>query len=70
MVLVLSYSGENANLYFQHKKMKRKRKRLIDQVYNGAFEGLELTKSSKNALINSGLLIIASLWIANNIKKQ
>jgi hypothetical protein len=50
--------------------MKRKRKRLIDQVYNGAFEGLELTKSSKNALINSGLLIIASLWIANNIKKQ
>lgn len=50
--------------------MKYKRKRLIDQVYNGAYNGAELTKSSKNALINSGLIILASVWIANNINKQ
>lgn len=50
--------------------MKKKRKRLIDQVYNGAFNGATLTKSSKNALVNSGLIILASIWIANNIKKQ
>ena len=47
----------------------KKRKRIIDQIYNGAFEGATLTQSSKNALINSGIMILASLWIANNIKK-
>jgi hypothetical protein len=50
--------------------MKKKRQKIKDQIFNGAFEGAELTKSSKNALVNSGLLIFAALWIANNIKKQ
>lgn len=50
--------------------MKYKRKRLIDQIYNGAYNGAELTKSSKNALVNSGLIIILALWVSNNINKQ
>jgi hypothetical protein len=50
--------------------MKKKRKRIIDQIYNGAFEGATLTKSSKNALINSGMIILSAFWIANNIKKN
>jgi len=50
--------------------MKKKRKRIIDQIYNGAFNGAELTQSSKNALINSGFIIIAALWIGNNIEKK
>ena len=50
--------------------MKQKRKRIIDQLYNGAFNGATLTKSSKNALINSGIIILASVWIAKNINKQ
>lgn len=50
--------------------MKKKRKKLKDQIFNGAFENAELNNSSKNALVNSGLLIVAALWIANNIKKQ
>ena len=50
--------------------MKKKRKRFIDQIYNGAFKGATLTKSSKNALINSGVMILAAFWIAKNIEKQ
>jgi hypothetical protein len=50
--------------------MKKKRKRIIDQICNGAFEGATLTKSSKNAIVNSGLIILAALFIANNIEKQ
>lgn len=50
--------------------MKKKRKRIIDQIYNGAFEGATLTKSSKNAIVNSGLIILAALFISNNIEKQ
>lgn len=50
--------------------MKKKRKRIIDQIYNGAFEGATLTQSSKNAIINSGIMILSALWIAKNIEKQ
>lgn len=50
--------------------MKKKRVKIKDQIYNGLFTNTELTQSSKNALINSGFIIIAALWIGNNIEKK
>ena len=49
--------------------MKKKRNKLKDQIFNGAFENAELTQTSKNALINSGLLIIGAYIFAKNLKK-
>ncbi len=49
--------------------MKKKRLKLKDQIFNGIYQNAELTQSSKNALINSGLLIVGAWIISNNIKK-
>jgi hypothetical protein len=50
--------------------MARKKKRLIDQIYNGAFANAELTQSSKNALLTAGGIlaagVVASLIINQN----
>ena len=40
--------------------MAKKKKRLIDQIYNGAFENAILTPSSKKTLINSAALIVGA----------
>ena len=49
--------------------MKKKRNKLKDQIFNGALKNAELTQSSKNALINSGLLIVGAYIFAKNLKK-
>jgi hypothetical protein len=50
--------------------MKRKRKRLIDQLYNGAFKNLEFTQSAKNVGINSILIIFIAGAINYTISKR
>lgn len=40
---------------------KKKRKRLIDQIYNGAFENAELTQSSKNTMLTAAGIILAGV---------
>ena len=60
-------------MILEEKKQGGKRKRILDQIYNGAFTNLELSKKSKAAFINSGLLIglslLASFYIISNKKK-
>ena len=36
------------------------KKRLIDQIYNGAFENATLSRSSKRALYNAGAIVLFS----------
>lgn len=40
---------------------KKKRKRLIDQVYNGAFENAEFSPGSKNAILTAAGIILAGI---------
>ena len=47
--------------------MKKKRKKLKDQIFNGIYKNAELTQSSKNALINSALLIVGAFIFSKNI---
>ena len=49
---------------------KKKRKRLIDQIYNGVFENAELTKDTRNVLINSGVIIILGIAASYAIQKK
>jgi len=48
-------------------------KRILDQIYNGAFNNLELSRKSKAVFINSGLLlglsVAAAFYIVKNKKK-
>jgi hypothetical protein len=37
--------------------MAKKKKRLIDQIYNGAFENMELSKGSQSAINASALIV-------------
>jgi hypothetical protein len=47
-----------------------KKKRLIDKLYNGAFENAELSAGSKRALQNSGLIVLlGALYLINKIGK-
>ena len=60
-------------MILEEQRQGDKRKRILDQIYNGAFNNLELSQKSKNALVNSGLLIglslLASFYIISNKKK-
>lgn len=47
-----------------------KRKRLIDQLYNGAFENATLSNSSKRALFGAGGILLAGLLISLQIRKN
>jgi hypothetical protein len=47
--------------------MKKKRKRLIDQIYNGAFENVEFDRSTKNAVLNSALIILVGMAVNYSI---
>ena len=47
-----------------------KKKRIIDKLYNGAFENAKLTKSSERALLTSGLMVVAGLaFLIKTLKK-
>jgi hypothetical protein len=47
-----------------------KKKRLIDKLYNGAFENAELSPGSKRALNNSGIiLLIGAYYLISKIRK-
>jgi hypothetical protein len=47
-----------------------KKKRLIDKLYNGAFENAELAPGSKRALTNSGIIILlGALFFISQVKK-
>jgi len=50
--------------------MKKKRNKLKDQIFNGVYQNAELTQSSKNTLINSGLLIIGAYIFSKNLKNK
>jgi hypothetical protein len=47
-----------------------KRKRIIDQVYNGAFENANLSNSSKRALFGAAGILIAGILISLKISKN
>ena len=47
--------------------MKKKRRKLKDQIFDGAFENMELSNGSKSALFQSGLIILLGAFIAKNI---
>lgn len=47
-----------------------KKRRIIDQLYNGAFEKSKLTKSSRNALITSGTIIGAAALLSLLIQRS
>ena len=40
--------------------MAKKKKRLIDQIYNGAFENATLTPSSKKVFYQSAAIIVSA----------
>ena len=40
------------------KSVKKKKKRFIDQFYNGIWNNLDTTKSTKNVFINSGIILL------------
>lgn len=50
--------------------MKKKRKRLIDQIYNGAFENADFDQSTKNALYGSGFIILIGLMVNYTINAR
>lgn len=41
--------------------MVKKKKRLIDQIYNGAWENMELSATSKRAINTSGLILVLGI---------
>jgi hypothetical protein len=41
--------------------MAKKKRRLIDQIYDGAWENMELSKSSKQAVNTSGLILVLGI---------
>lgn len=47
--------------------MKKKRTKIKDQIYNGAFKNAKLTNSSKSVLFGSALLIVLSSFVAKKI---
>ncbi len=47
-----------------------KRKRLIDQIYNGAFENATLSNKSKRALFGAGGILLSGLLISLMIRKN
>lgn len=40
------------------KLAKKKKKRFIDQFYNGIWNNLDATQSTKNVFINSGIILL------------
>lgn len=52
--------------------MAKKKKRLIDQIYNGAFENMEFSKGSQSAINASALILGLGIFgaIAILTKKQ
>jgi hypothetical protein len=50
--------------------MAKKKKRLLDKLYNGAFENAELSAGSKRALTNSGLILLfGAAFLISKIRK-
>jgi hypothetical protein len=45
----------------------KKRKRLIDQVYNGAFENAELSADSKRTMYSAGLILLLGYILSRNV---
>jgi hypothetical protein len=37
---------------------KKKKKRVIDQLFNGMWNNLDYTQSTKNVFINSGIILL------------
>jgi hypothetical protein len=50
--------------------MAKKKRRLIDQIYNGAFENYEFSKSSRSTVYNCGFIIGLGLLAAVSIVKK
>lgn len=46
-----------------------KKRRIIDQIYNGAFENAELTKDSKQVFVNCGFMILGAGLISILIQR-
>lgn len=49
--------------------MKRK-KRIVDQIYNGAFNNLEIHPDTKKVFWGSGLIILIGILINQTINKR
>jgi len=50
--------------------MKKKRIKIKDQIYNGAFKNAALTNKSKFVLFGSGFMLLFSFIVANEIQKK
>lgn len=46
-----------------------KRKRLIDQIYNGAFENAEFTQDSKATFYSMGIILLLGIILSKNVQK-
>jgi hypothetical protein len=46
-----------------------KRKRLIDQIYNGAFENAEFTQDTKATFYSMGIVLLLGFILSRNVKK-
>jgi hypothetical protein len=49
-------------------KKKKKRIKIKDQIYNGAFKNATLTNRSKAAMFGAGFMVLISAVIAKQIK--
>ena len=50
--------------------MAKKKRRLIDQIYNGAWENMEFSKASKQAMNTSALILVFGIVGAIAILKK
>jgi hypothetical protein len=50
--------------------MAKKKRRIIDQIYNGAWENMEFSKASKQAVNTSGLILLLGIVGAITILKK
>jgi hypothetical protein len=49
--------------------MKR-RKRILDQLYNGAFENVNLSSNSKRAIYGAGIIVLIGVLINYSATKK
>ena len=50
--------------------VKKKKKRFIDQLYNGMWNNLDYTQSTKNTFINSGIILLLGAVASVVISKR
>lgn len=47
-----------------------KNKTILEAIYNGAWEKLELSQSSKKSLYTAGGIVLVGLFVAVNVYKK